>query len=298
MSYSSNPLLPKARAQAVRLVVEQKLPLSVAARKSGIHRTTLWRWYKRWETLDYGGYIRHIPTRSSRPRTFGRSVAPGVVERIRYYRNRYRRCAEIVHAYCLAEGTVVSLSTVRRVLKRLGLVARRRYRRAYRAPVLRPVADAPGRLLQTDTVHLVDFRTKRKTYLYTVVDVYSRWAYAEYHTRISQELSAQFLCRAETYAGFHFGCVQADNGSEFGRWFEDTLRANSTVVRHSRVRRPNDNAYIERFNRTIQEECIQSTDPFSETLYGKVLTYLAYYNEERLHLGLQCKTPASMLQRY
>ncbi len=38
MSYSSNPLLPKARAQAVRLVVENKLPMSVAARKSGIHR--------------------------------------------------------------------------------------------------------------------------------------------------------------------------------------------------------------------------------------------------------------------
>jgi len=40
MSYSSNPLLPKARAEAVRLVVEQQLPVAVAARKSGINRTT------------------------------------------------------------------------------------------------------------------------------------------------------------------------------------------------------------------------------------------------------------------
>ena len=31
MSYSSNPLLPKARADAVRLVVEDHLPVSVAA---------------------------------------------------------------------------------------------------------------------------------------------------------------------------------------------------------------------------------------------------------------------------
>jgi transposase InsO family protein len=63
------------------------------------------------------------------------------------------------------------------------------------------------------------------------------------------------------------------------------------------VRRPNDNAFIERFNRTIQEECVQDTSAFSDELYGKVLSYLAYYNEKRLHLGIQCQTPAEMLQR-
>ena len=73
--------------------------------------------------------------------------------------------------------------------------------------------------------------------------------------------------------------------------------ANKCGVYHSRVRRPNDNAHIERFNRTIQEECVGSTNPFSEELYGKVLSYLAYYNEERLHLGIQCKAPLEMLQR-
>ena len=297
MSYSSNPLLPKARAQAVRLVVEDHLPIAVAARKSGIHRTTLWRWYKRWEMLGYGGYIRNIPTKSSRPRTCGRAVSQTVVDRVRHYRRKYGRCATITHAHCIQEGTQVSLSTVRRILYRLGLVVRKRYYR-YRPQTPRPAADKPGALVQTDTIHLADYRTKRKTYLYTLVDVYSRWAYAEYHTSISQERSAQFLARAETYAGFHFACVQADNGPEFGTWLRDSLEARGTVLRHSRVRKPNDNAFVERFNRTIQEECVGSTNPFSAELYGKVLTYLAYYNEERLHLGIQCQTPASMLQRW
>lgn len=296
MSYSSNPLLPKARAAAVRLLVEQHMPLTIAARRSGVHRTTLWRWKRKWSALNQNVQLENtnrpnriagskfrltacrwvIPTQSSRPHHFGRAVAATVVDRIRYYRTKYRRCAEIVHAQCLREGTVVSLSTVRRVLKRLGLVAQKRYHRAYRTPVPRPLADAPGKLVQTDTIHLTSsFRKQQRTYLYTAIDVYSRWA----------------------YAGFHFQTVQADNGSEFGRWFEDTLKTNGTVVRHSRVRRPNDNAYIERFNRTIQEECVGSTNPFSEELHGKVLTYLAYYNEERLHLGIQCQTPVSMLQR-
>ena len=301
MSYSSNPLLPKARAEAVRLVLEQKLPMSVAARKSGIHRTTLWRWCKRWQALGFDARNKYVPTRSSRPHTFGHCVEPRVVARIRYYRNRYHRCAEIVHAHCRAEGTVVSLSTVRRVLRRLGLVARKRRYKAYRTPVPRPVADAPGRLLQTDTVHLTGtWNNKRRTYLYTVVDVYSRWAYAEYHERISQELSVQFLARAEVYAGFHFQCVQADNGSEFGKWFEDMLTANGTVVRHSRVRRPNDNAYIERFNRTIQEECLGNTLTYKVTnkqIQVRLTAYLDFYNTRRVHLGLQLRTPAEMLQR-
>ncbi len=43
MSYSNNPLLPKARKWAINLVLKDGLPVSVAARKAGVHRTTLWR---------------------------------------------------------------------------------------------------------------------------------------------------------------------------------------------------------------------------------------------------------------
>ncbi|MGH7239840.1 MAG: DDE-type integrase/transposase/recombinase [Candidatus Saccharimonadales bacterium] len=240
-----------------------------------------------------------IPTRSSRPHTPGHVVSSYVVERIAYYRNRYGRCAAIVHAYCLREGTSVSLSTVRRVLYRLGLVVRKKWQRQWKPPLARPQVTKPGDLVQTDTVHLSS-RTHgyQRAYLYTVIDVYSRWAYAEYHTRIGQDIAAAVIRRAEAYGGFHFTVVQADNGPEFGARFEELLKAHNTVVRHSRVRRPNDNAFIERFNRTIQEECVGATDAFSEELYRRVLTHLAYYNEERLHLGIQCRPPQEMLQRF
>lgn len=321
MSYSSNPLLPKARAQAVRLVVEQRMPLTIAARRSGVHRTTLWRWLRKWRQLNQNVQLTNdnrpergvgqprpsswrlaactwnIPTSSSRPHFFGRTVPAAVVDRIRYYRNKYNRCAVVTHAYCQREGTNVSLSTVRRVLYRLGLVVRQKWQRKWRPPLPRPAAERPGDLVQTDTVHLYDHRTKKRTYLYTLVDVYSRWAYAEYSTRLSQDIAADVIRRGQAYAGVHFQTVQADNGPEFSRRFEELLQASGTTVRHSRVRRPNDNAHIERFNRTIQEECVGSTNPFSKELYGKVANYLAYYNEERLHLSLQCETPQEMLQR-
>jgi putative transposase len=317
MSYSNNPLLPKARADAVRLLVEQQLAVAVAARKSGIHRTTLWRWYKQWQVLNdnvqltndnrpgrpVGSVFRfaactwRIPTRSSRPHSCSHATAAAVVERIRYYRRRYGRCAIVVHAYCQREGTQVSLATVRRVLNRLGLLAKRKWKRGYRPPVPRPAANKPGDLVQTDTVHLYDHATKQRTYLYTLVDVYSRWAYVEHHNYLSARLAAAVIRRGQAYAGFQFRMVQADNGPEYTREFENILRANGSAVRHSRVRRPNDNAFVERFNRTIQEECTGRSSPIAKELQSKVLTYLAYYNDERLHLGLQCATPLEVLQR-
>lgn len=317
MSYSSNPLLPKARAQAVRLVVEDHLSITVAARKSGVHRSTLWRWMRKWLELNQnvqfananrpsraaGSKFRlaackwHIPTQSSRPHSCRHATGVRIVERIRYYRNRYGRCAVVVHAYCVREGIRVSLSTVRRVLVRLGLTNRRKWKRGYRPPVPRPAAKKPGDLVQTDTVHLYDYVTKRRTYLYTLVDVYSRWSYVEHHTVLNQALAAAVVKRGASYSGFQFRVVQADNGPEFGRHFEKLLTDSGTTVRHSRVRRPNDNAHIERFNRTIQEECTGSSSPVAKELQSKVLAYLAYYNGERLHLGIQCKTPREMLQR-
>lgn len=51
MSYSNNPLLPKARKYAVELVIKEGLPVGIAAHKAGIHRSTLWRWVKRWQDI-------------------------------------------------------------------------------------------------------------------------------------------------------------------------------------------------------------------------------------------------------
>lgn len=64
--------------------------------------------------------------------------------------------------------------------------------------------------------------------------------------------------------------------------------------RHSRVRQANDNAHVERFNRTVQEECFYHL-PQELALYRALQRYLPYYNTERLHLGLNLKTPAQVV---
>ena len=52
MAYSINPNLPKARAIAMKLLICDQLPLSVVARKCGVHHSTVWRWKRKWDVLN------------------------------------------------------------------------------------------------------------------------------------------------------------------------------------------------------------------------------------------------------
>jgi hypothetical protein len=61
--------------------------------------------------------------------------------------------------------------------------------------------------------------------------------------------------------------------------------------RHSRVRTPNDNAHLERFSRTIQDECIAKLPRSFRVWQKEIPEYLYWYNERRPHLGLGLKTP-------
>ena len=57
-----------------------------------------------------------------------------------------------------------------------------------------------------------------------------------------------------------------------------------------------DNGHLERFNRTIQEECI-ARPPGNIDIWNKELPqYLHHYNFERAHMGINWKTPMEMLQ--
>ena len=195
-------------------------------------------------------------------------------------------------------GASISLSSVRRILKRYHYINGRRKRVRPSNP-LRPLVTKPGELVQTDTVHYVCPFTKRRKYVYTVIDLYTRMTYAEIHSHIRPGVAAKVVTRASDEFGFKFNMVQADNGPEYSHYFEDTLHRQNITTRHSRLHRPNDNAHIERFNRTIQEECLGRYLDFSipnQLLQAKINKYLEFYTTKRVHLSLQYRTPQQMLQ--
>ncbi|HMQ97361.1 MAG TPA: integrase core domain-containing protein [Candidatus Nanoperiomorbaceae bacterium] len=322
MAYSTNPNLPKARATALRLLVEDKLPTNVVARKCGVHRSTIYRWKQKWDTLNHNVQLTNdnrpsrsagrsfrpdalkwnIPTMSSRPHSHAWTIPDGIVQLVLATRAALKRCAEVVwHHVTTVLGVAVSLSSVRRILRRHHCFDGARKPRVRPDNPRRPRVTAPGELVQTDTIHHVDPYTGKRIYIYTVIDLYTRLTYSRVFPRILPGLAARTVLEAREHFGFIFHMVQADNGPEFGRYFEQTLTKEGVAVRHSRLGRPNDNAHIERFNRTIQEECIghywRRSAPLPR-LQTKIDNYTRYYNQERIHLGLGLLTPAGMLQRF
>jgi transposase InsO family protein len=216
-------------------------------------------------------------------------------------RSTLKRCAEVIWYYITTkDGIAVSLSSVRRTLRRHHAFDGARKRRVRPDNPRRPLPSYPGELAQTDTIHYICPNTGTRRYVYTVIDLYSRMAHAEIYSSIRPGIAAGVIAHASKAFGFSFHMVQADNGSEFSHYFEEQLARIGIVTRHSRLGRPNDNAHIERFNRTIQEECLGSkmTSSITNKQVGVKLTkYLAYYNRERVHLGIQLQTPAQMLHR-
>jgi len=298
MAYSTNPYLPKARKDTINLVIRDGLSVAQAARQMGVHRSTVWRWLRRWKELELHHHS-FLPTNSSRPHSHPRQLSEAIIRRIVALREQWKRCAGYIHALLKREGIMVSLASVSRVLARHKLSSRwhgqQGKQRRRRMP--RPKVAAPGSFLQMDTIHFADWKTRQRYYVYTLIDLKSRWTYAEYSDRISPERTNGFVLSALKHVPFKVALIQTDNGQEFGKACEKYLNAHGITQRRIRLGKKNDNAHIERFNRTIQDECLGRW-PSEDGIQARLTAYLDFYNTVRLHSGIQYRTPAEVLQRF
>jgi putative transposase len=292
MPYTSNEKLPRLRMEAVKLVRSGWTTRAVGLH-FGYNQSTIARWVQK---APADGR-QNIPTESSRPRAHPKALAPEIVQAIINARLAHNRCAEVVYEDLLEQGIQVSLSSVKRTLARHELLRKRSKWARTREALSRPEIIAPGSLVQMDTIHFVDWSTGERFYLYTIIDLYSRWAYAEVHDKLSQAMSLKVALRAQVRADFSFAMMQTDNGPEFQKYFHDMLAARKITLRHSRVRQSNDNAHVERFNRTLQDECVSSYPLRRNVTQKRLDEYLDYYNNGRRHMGIQMKKPAELVTR-
>ena len=157
-------------------------------------------------------------------------------------------------------------------------------------------AHLPGSCVQIDTVVRFDLGTKR--YILTAIDLFSRFTFAFAYSKLSSAVALDFFHKLHQVTPFSITAVKTDNGLEFLGEFDDYLNRKQITHYFSYPRTPKSNAFIERFNRTIQEEFIdahvqllQDTTHFNE----KLIDYLLYYNQVRPHQSLQYHTPLGFL---
>jgi transposase InsO family protein len=291
MAYNTNPKMAKLRKQAVYLVKQKGWSTYQVARHFGYTQSCIVKWCQK----DPTGGFRDIPTESSRPKSHPQTLPDEITDTIVAIRLEHNRSAEVVHKRVHDEaGITVSLSSVKRTLDRRGLLRKRSPWKRFHSSEPRPEALKPGDLVEVDTIHLMT-GLKTRIYVFTCIDVYSRWAYARAYTKSNTRNAIDFLKRAQTEALFTFSMIQSDNGPEFSIHFTERI---PTEHRHTRVRRPNDNAHLERFNRTLQEECIDTRRPDVAVINHQLPEYLLWYNEKRHHFGLKLETPVAIIKRF
>ena len=292
MAYTTYTNMPEIRRQTVELVKVKKWSTRKAARHLGYSQGAIVQWCKK----DMWQGLRPIPTMSSRPHAHPHALNSIIIDSIIEKRLERRRCADIIHRELVKEGVSVSFSSVHRTLERYGLIKKRSPWKRRHDPTPRPEPEMPGLLVEIDTIH--DGSHENRLYIYTMLDLCTRHAWAEVSEKINTHCSISFVKVSSANSPFPFQLLQSDNGPEFSTYFTEHVQLLGMAHRHSRVRQPNDNAHLERFNRTIQEECLDRIPRSLKFYRREIKEYLHYYNTQRIHMGIGYRTPLEVITSY
>jgi putative transposase len=133
----------------------------------------------------------------------------------------------------------------------------------------------------------------------TVVDIFSRESLAiEVGQRLSGEHVVEVLNRLVRQRGAP-RYLFADNGAEFtGHLVDLWAYHHSTRIDFSRPGRPTNNAFIETFNGSLRDECL-NVHWFATIAEVKALieAWRRHYNESQPHMALGNQTPQEYLLR-
>lgn len=280
----------------------------------GADRKVISRW-RRLLTEGNGDLTALIP-RSTRPLRVRRSpVHHMVVAYIRNLREAHPRLGKekikpLLDTYCAREHLPgISIATIGNVIKRHKLFFQRSGR-VYHDPSVHRGQTPPKKRTKVrhcpkpvDFGHILSDTVERltdgiKDYFYSAMEIKSRFTVTLHYKRLSSKNMKDFYARFQSVYPGEIMQWQSDNGSENLGDFDEQLEQDGIPHLFSYPRCPKINAYIERYNRTVQEEFIDNnldTIHDQALFHKKLADYLIFYNTKRVHKGLQNKTPVDYL---
>lgn len=266
------------REAAVFLVAEQGLTVASGCRCAGLSRSAWYRVLEDWTVRD-AEIIAALAT-----------LVEGRPSR------GFWKCRKLLRR----QGKPWNHKRIYRVYKLMKLnlrrSAKRRLPKRLRVPLYVP------RL--PDTVWSADFVSDalfngRRFRTFNVVDDFNREAmHIEIDTSITSARLVRIFERLQTEHGLP-QVLRTDNGPEFlGEVFTSWAKAAGMAIQYIQPGKPNQNAYIERFNRTYREELLDlhlfaRLDDVREATHW----WMIEYNEERPHDSLGDLTPLEARQQ-
>lgn len=135
--------------------------------------------------------------------------------------------------------------------------------------------------------------------IFTAIEGYTRLAYAQVYRSNTSSFAEDFLKKLNYVTGKKIRIMHSDNGSEFQGAFQKACQTLGILQVYSRAYTPKDNAVLERFNRTIQEEWLEQSEVGLDDIQkanNDLLTWLIHYNSIRPHQALDYRTPLQYAQ--
>jgi transposase InsO family protein len=284
------------------LAVERGEPKIVVAAQFGVSRQTLHTWLTRYARDGLAGLI----DRSHRPPSCPHQACAEVETMVCELRREHprwgpRRIAHELARVAPEPVTVVSRSTVYRILVRHGLIEPRSRRRK-RNDYLRWQRDAPMQLWQLDIVGGVFLVDGTECKVVTGVDDHSRFCVT---ATVVPKATGRAVCLAFAEALRRYGVpdeVLTDNGKQFtdrfGKGgevlFDRICRDNAITHRLTQPASPTTTGKVERFHGSFRREFLNHAEPFDSVLAAQaaVDTWVTSYNCDRPHQGFDMGYPA------
>ena len=274
---------------------EEGVPLVVLSAEHGIARPVLSRWWARYQKDELAGLL----PRSRRPHTSPTQHPPAVRDAIDAARDFGWGVGRIADELGVGHGTV------QRELKRTG---RNRKPVTPRRPVQRYEKTRPGELLHLDLKYL-PILENRQEFEFAAVDDFSREGAARIARERSTVAATRFLEHVLAQLPYRVEAVMTDNDLMFTmRYayystrltrFQQALKSAGIEHRLIRPHTPASNGKVERFIKTIDDECLGIVRPrTTRERVGVLQLFLEYYNHARPHQSLGGQAPVTRRDAY
>lgn len=271
-----------------------------------IPKSTLYDWKRVFESSGKKPFS--LVPKSTRPhKTRVMTTDYRLVEFIRQMRKEYGNVGKDIIKPFLDEYAKdlgipnIGKTTIAKTIKRRRFTFEKRvkYRKKTKYSKLRtrksPKVTKPG-FIQMDSITL--YVNKQRHLFMCVIDIYTKYALVVKVNTLSSTNARGVFKEFATVNPTGIHTVQTDNGSEFLAHFHKYLEGKSITHKFIYPRLCKVNGVVERFNRTIQEECIKRSDElyYDTKAFEKKLTkYLYWYNYKRPHYALGYMSPMQFI---
>jgi transposase InsO family protein len=275
---------------------QQGVPFTALSAEFRVAREVLSRWWARYQAEDIQG----LQPRSRRPQTSPSRISKATQRRILALRQRRMSAARISHALGVGYGTA------QRVLEAHGV---NQLPQPARPHPKRFEKQRPGELVHIDFKYLPALRNARHDFEFAAIDDFSREAVVWITTESTSAAATTFLERVTRALPYPIEAVLTDNAFAFSMRhalhaerrtrFQEACAALGITHHLLRPYAPQSNGKVERFFRTVNDECLHVRPLFTFGARSRAVDeFVWYYNHERPHFSLAGLTPVGRRKLY